>query len=1242
MLKKRRLILIFAIILLAIVLAINFFSSPTNLNQKAIAQIEEKTQSIADEFDDDFIQLLMNNRPEKQLSFQTLNFPSKHPFYIYSEEGKLVYWSDISMIPDFREFKTDYTYRPFQLLDNQKGTYFSRVRRVVRNNQIYWMVQVYPLFDKVEINNDYLHSGYNPEVFGNDRFILATDPMGGYEVINGKDNSYYFSISLRTGYKVVGARSNLALLLFFFSLIGLVFILGGDFVINLWKRGRKKVALFYTISILGSIRGIMLMFNFPQDYFNIALFDPSYYASSMLNPSLGDLLLNVIAVMVVLVMVISLLGRRPVMVGFALIRKRHYEWFYYLLAYTISTGFLILFFLLFTNISSNSQWNLSILDIPTFDYLKAISILILFLGGAAYLFFTLMSINLVFFQSKSRKAYALRVLLIFSIPFLVLSAYFDFIYLVVYIAHLILLVAIITFELYDNVFKLHLNTFLTLFFGCLMGAVITGAASYQDFRKREILSKVKLADQVLLQNDVMAEFLLSDVIERIEEDLFIKNRLQNPMSSKTPIEQKINKIYLPGYFDQYDLRVWIFNPKGEDVLNRGSERKLDDFRYQYMNSDNATSIGGLYFVKGSDGIEGNRFYAFINMSKGDTFLGTILLELVQQRVQSSSIFPKLLLDNKYADDIYDENFDYAVFRDSILQYSVGVFNFRGADVASMLESDKLYTTGVFKNNYHHFGVKNQSRTILISSPVYPYNYVLADVSFFFVSYIACTLFFIFIYVLINGFGKVQFNYATKIQFYLNFAFFVPMLIISGVSIGLLSDSYLEDLHRQYFDKASIISNNLAKYLKEEIQGAMDKDDFLSEVYKLSSTTATDINVYFPDGKLMVTSQPNIFEKKVLTEYLNPHAYEEILEEQNNRIILDEEVGNLSYKTVYLALRDSRRQEILGIISIPFFESEEDLNVLIVDVFSTIINIFVAIFILFLIVSYFASKKLTDPFKLLTQKLKATNLEDNEPMYWPINDEIGLLVNEYNNMLFKLEASKKVLALNEKESAWREMAKQVAHEIKNPLTPMKLTLQHLLRLQAEGRIDDPKKLRKPVNNLIHQVDTLSDIASSFSTFAKMPLPKNEKMDFQAVVIKAVDLFKNNEKGGVVLQNQVRRKLPIMGDDKLFGRVISNLIINGIQSAEEGCEARVEVILSLEDDWVRLEVRDNGRGIPEELQDKIFIPNFSTKSEGSGLGLAIAKRGVETAGGNIWFETQLGKGTSFFLTFPLLKEPKDISS
>jgi nitrogen fixation/metabolism regulation signal transduction histidine kinase len=390
-----------------------------------------------------------------------------------------------------------------------------------------------------------------------------------------------------------------------------------------------------------------------------------------------------------------------------------------------------------------------------------------------------------------------------------------------------------------------------------------------------------------------------------------------------------------------------------------------------------------------------------------------------------------------------------------------------------------------------------------------------------------------------------------------------------------------------------------------------------------------------DGRLEATNRLNIFEKKILSTWINPLVLAEIGEENRSQFLAEERVGKLNYKSVYLTIPSQNNQGNLGILAVPFFESESELNILISDVLSNIFNTFVVIFILFLAVSYFVSKNLTYPFRLLTQKLKTTNLENNEPMIWSSKDEIGMLINEYNNMLFKLETSKKVLASTEKESAWREMAKQVAHEIKNPLTPMKLTLQHLLRLESEGKLDDHAKLRKSIETIIHLVDALSGIASSFSTFAKMPLPRNEAMDFKIILNQVLELFKNDQQMDLVFRDDsYSNEIYILGDDQLFGRVISNLIINGIQSVDPSQRPVINIWLWKTELAVFLEIGDNGKGIPSELKDKIFLPNFSTKSQGSGLGLAIAKSGVETAGGKIWFESEVGKGTTFFLSFPIV--------
>jgi len=246
------------------------------------------------------------------------------------------------------------------------------------------------------------------------------------------------------------------------------------------------------------------------------------------------------------------------------------------------------------------------------------------------------------------------------------------------------------------------------------------------------------------------------------------------------------------------------------------------------------------------------------------------------------------------------------------------------------------------------------------------------------------------------------------------------------------------------------------------------------------------------------------------------------------------------------------------------------------------------------------------------------------------------VGEYNRMLENLEESKKALSRSEKESAWREMAKQVAHEIKNPLTPMKLTLQHLKRMLEKAMPGNGAFIEKPINTLLHHVDTLSDIAQSFSAFAQMPAPASEKIEVSSILRQTVGLYANEESGKIETDIE-EGEFFVTGDAQWMGRIFSNLIINGMQAAPAGRKALIKVSLRKTGaQRLLIEFRDNGTGIPENIREKIFIPNFSTKFTGSGIGLAVAKRGVEHAGGKIWFETEENVGTSFFIELPLIQE------
>jgi nitrogen fixation/metabolism regulation signal transduction histidine kinase len=259
---------------------------------------------------------------------------------------------------------------------------------------------------------------------------------------------------------------------------------------------------------------------------------------------------------------------------------------------------------------------------------------------------------------------------------------------------------------------------------------------------------------------------------------------------------------------------------------------------------------------------------------------------------------------------------------------------------------------------------------------------------------------------------------------------------------------------------------------------------------------------------------------------------------------------------------------------------------------------------------------------------------NSPIEWQHNDEIGLLISQYNKMILELEESSARLAEGERQGAWKEMAKQVAHEIKNPLTPMKLSLQHLQ--YAIQRKDEQleEKIKKTTELLITQIDSLSAMAEEFSSFAKMPEPRMEKTDLSVVLDSVIHLFEKEE--NVVFDVvSLPQETYVMADQHQLGRVFTNILKNAVQAIPEDCKGLIRIRANTTDSRVVISIEDNGSGIPETLRKQIFSPNFSTKNSGMGLGLAISKRIVELFGGNIDFQSVEGKGTTFFVQLPLME-------
>ncbi len=353
---------------------------------------------------------------------------------------------------------------------------------------------------------------------------------------------------------------------------------------------------------------------------------------------------------------------------------------------------------------------------------------------------------------------------------------------------------------------------------------------------------------------------------------------------------------------------------------------------------------------------------------------------------------------------------------------------------------------------------------------------------------------------------------------------------------------------------------------------------------------------------------------------------------DGRVINEVQGDTLAILSTYRYMNNINNQPI-AIINLPYFQENKVSQNEIREFLVTLAEVYIFLFVGAAILAYFLSNYITGSIQTIGAKLKQISLSKrNEPLDWNSNDEIGALVKEYNRMLAELERSADLLAQSERESAWREMAKQVAHEIKNPLTPMKLSIQHLERTLSPEDENWEERIKKFSKTLIEQIDTLSDIAGEFSNFAQMPTAKTEKVDLNKELTQVVELFKDLPEAEISYQNNADSPSLIVADHSQISRVFTNIIKNAIQAIPETRKGKIEVNLKQKDQKVEVTIADNGIGIEPEQQEKIFVPNFTTKTSGMGLGLAMVKNIVENSRGKIRFDSTPNKGTTFYISFP----------
>jgi nitrogen fixation/metabolism regulation signal transduction histidine kinase len=407
--------------------------------------------------------------------------------------------------------------------------------------------------------------------------------------------------------------------------------------------------------------------------------------------------------------------------------------------------------------------------------------------------------------------------------------------------------------------------------------------------------------------------------------------------------------------------------------------------------------------------------------------------------------------------------------------------------------------------------------------------------------------------------------------------------------------------------------------------------FKDKIHELAQIHSIEINIYSLDGKLLKSSKESFSVDKV-SPPVPKYILKLVRSSIEKRYVDIKTIDGVKKRSSYSQIKDDKFKP-LGILNLPYLEDdgfyENELNSFLIRLGQVYSFMLIVAFGL----AYFLSTYITKSLKTISDKLSETSLnQKNEKiMLEASSKEINLLIKAYNAMVDELEVSAIKLAQGEREEAWREMAKQVAHEIKNPLTPMRLTVQSFQRKFDPNDAEVKQKMKDYSDTLIQQIDTMNAVASAFSNFASMPAQQNETLNVVEVVELAMDIF--NEEY-LVFEKEAPEIISKIDRTQLI-RIITNLVKNAIQSIPEQQEIKaISVSVKKELEHVLIVVKDNGIGIQPKDINRIFEPKFTTKSSGMGLGLGIIKNIIENYKGTITFETEYEKGTTFIVSLPII--------
>ena len=1214
-----------------------YCSSPEKVVKKLetrLADNEKKFKTIC--ADTALLQLLIKDSiPNNVAALQQL--PFGFFVHILNDVGNplLTYWNSNQYYIDPQDvLKTDGNY----YINNQNGSFELIKATIQLNGQKIFASAVVPIRWHYFIENKYLHSNFDGFDNLESQYFISND-VDALPVLN-INKHMLFKIKLVQEKPLIDYDIITILLRTIAMLLLLIFL--NNIALQIQQQHGFAISFLLLVFTVFVLRSATYIFPFPFQFSRLSLFDPSVYASNKLHPSLGHLLINSI-------LAFWLIGyyKFNCWAQSKHNQKAKPSWQLYgnliaLIIITLSVAAII------RSLVADSKISFDVSNFFSLNIYSIVSFIILGFIALSYYYLAQILLRPII-QNKLPIIYQLLAVLVAGFIYLTITINaLNTVTNLLIIVWLTLFVFLINWRKQDVDLPILKSSFF-IFWMMILALSCAIIVSHQN-KSVEWEQRKKMAERLAVQSDPNGENLLAIAMANFDNNVLAKNfyRLQSEYTNKYIKDSLLNENF-SGYLNKYDPHIYIFDSHYKPLYNDDST-SYDILKSTALTKSKTTSMAGLYTYQNADN-QLNYLYEK-TIAKADLTYGYLFVIVKPKRYKSEGLYPELFKQVKDLSIDLNTNYAFAVYINGKMINHLNDYDFPlqlTEKPTSSFEYKKIVANG-YTELWYNAG--NRKQIIIAKRNAGSIEVATLFAYLFFTFLLLVGSFHMGNYLFKNKFKKIalqqllHFNISTQIHSTIIFISLFSFLVVGVATISFFINRFSKTNEARLSKTIEVMGNEIKNKVKQ-IRTQLLFDDALTiddigfindlerKITEVSEVYNVDVNFFNANGTLRASTQPYIYNKFLLSEKMNPNAYAELRYNKHSRFIQSEHIGKLNYVSIYMPLMDEDGRTY-GYINIPYLNSQIELTQEISNFIATLINLNAIIFLLAGAIAFLLTERIVSSFKVIADKMQQVNLsKQNEVIIWERKDEIAPLVNEYNTMVKKLENSALALAKSEREGAWREMAKQVAHEIKNPLTPMKLSIQYLQKAINTNAPNTKELSQRVATTLVEQIDQLAKIAGDFSQFANINNTQLTTFDVTDILASVIALYKHNEQVKIDWQKDNIYYL-VMADKQQLNRLFTNLIKNAIEAVNDNTAVQITIQQIINNRQIIINIIDNGNGIPYKLQDKIFTPNFTTKTSGTGLGLAICKGIVENANGSISFVTEAGKGTMFTVKLPLSQD------